>query len=351
MQLSARVLVLVLFTACLPTLPGEDAGTDASRPLPPPAIDLSVGATHACARMADSTVRCWGSYTNAELTPLTRDDLPAVVSGLTGARNVTLGEDFGCAYFGPGTRCWGVGAQGQLGNGDTMNSNTPVPVTGEAVADAVAGGRHACARIDGGVITCWGDNSQGQLGAGSGMAQSPTPLQIANLNGSQVDLGVAHGCARLVSGSVFCWGANQEGQLGDGTNSQQNTPVRVLGLDALAVSAGRFSCALATDRSVWCWGLGSSTPSAWLFPDGGWREISVGTQLCARAADGTIRCLDRADAGVDVPVPNAVQLGSGDRYSCARTDGGTVWCWGRNDLGQLGDGTRTSSTPPVKVGF
>jgi alpha-tubulin suppressor-like RCC1 family protein len=104
---------------------------------------------------------------------------------------------------------------------------------------------------------------------------------------------------------------------------------------------------LRDDRGVSCWGDGETAPVERLPADGGWAEIAVGgVHACARVGD-TVQCLD---AGMQT-VPGAVQLAAGDRFTCARTDGGTVYCWGKNDVGQLGDGKTADSEVPVKVGF
>lgn len=354
MQLK-RVALVVMLSAC-PTLPGiEDAGVDAGRPIPPPALDVVAGATHACSRMADGTVRCWGCYCSGGLLgTLTPDGLPVEIAGVRDATQLALGTDLSCALLAGGVvRCWGRGGAGQLGNGATEDSNTAVEVAGlpAAALEISAGDRHVCARLSDGTVSCWGDNRQRQLGDMSMADQKSTPTTLGNLGATQLDLGKTHACARRASGTVVCWGDNSAGQLGDGTMFTPGSPVPVLapGLSGSRVSAGRGSCLLRDDRGISCWGDGVSTPVEAFAADGGWLEVAAGgAHVCARGASGAIDCLDAGS----VSVPNAVALSAGERFTCAATDGGTVYCWGKNDVGQLGDGRQGTDSPtPVKVGF
>jgi len=356
----SRIAALFLLTAC-PTLPGiedagSDAGADAGRPPAPAAIDVAAGSTHACARMADGTVRCWGCYCSGGLLQaLTADALPVTIPGVRDAKQLALGLDTTCALLADGkVKCWGRGGAGQLGNGATADSDDPVEVAGltAEVLEISAGDRHACARLGDGTTWCWGDNRERQLGDGTLDAQKESPSSLGVIGATQLELGKTHSCARRASGTVLCWGENAQGQLGDGTMMARNapTPVQFGMLSGRQVAAGRASCLLRDDRGVSCWGDGDVLPVERFSADGGWAEVALGgVQACARRTD-TVDCLD---AGT-VSVPGAVQLAAGERFTCARTDGGAVWCWGKNDVGQLGDGRQgagADSDVPVKVGF
>ncbi|MBL8956678.1 MAG: hypothetical protein JNK82_38245 [Myxococcaceae bacterium] len=355
-----RVVALLLLTAC-PTLPGiedagSDAGFDAGRPPGPPAIDVATGATHACARMVDGTVRCWGCYCSGGLLQtLTPDSLPVTIAGVRDTKQLALGLDLTCALMQNDTvKCWGRGGAGQLGNGATDDSDTAVDVANlTGVLEIAAGDRHVCARKNDGTVWCWGDNRERQLGDGTVVAQQLEPASLGGPFGaSQLDLGKTHSCAQRASGQPVCWGDNAQGQVGDGTMMSRNTPTPVMlpGVSGSRVTAGALSCLLRDERGVSCWGGGAATPVERFSSDGGWVEVAAGgATVCARAGS-TVSCLD---AGT-VEVPNAVQLAAGDRYTCARTDGGQVFCWGKNDVGQLGDGRQgagADSDVPVKVGF
>jgi alpha-tubulin suppressor-like RCC1 family protein len=339
-----RVLLALLLSAC-PTLPGiEDAGSDAGRPPAGPIVDLAAGSSHACATTDDGGVWCWGS--------LSGSGRPVPIAGIASPKQLALGLGSSCALLRDRTvKCWGAGDAGQLGNGATDDQDAPVAVSGLSdVLEIAAGDRHVCARKSDDSVWCWGDNRQGQLGDMSIDAQKTTPSSVGTFGATQLDLGSQHSCALRASGTVVCWGDNSYGQLGDGTLMQRNGPTPVLGvLSGSRVAAGGVaSCLLRDDRGVSCWGRGATVPDE-LFPaDAGIVELGLGgSQVCGRAKDAVL-C---GDAGV-VSVPNAVQLAAGGAFTCARTDGGAVWCWGKNDVGQLGNGMQGSaSAAPVRVEF
>lgn len=143
-----------------------------------------------------------------------------------------------------------------------------------------------------------------------------------------VAAGYSHGCAVLSDGRVRCWGQNWAGQLGDGTRTNNGTPTPVRDVDgAVTVGAGRaHSCALLRDGRVRCWGQN----------DHG--QLGVGTR---RSGVGP--------TAVDARLTGVAQLGVGWDHSCAVTTRGQVHCWGKNNLGQLGDGSRQPRDAPTLV--
>ena len=154
-----------------------------------------------------------------------------------------------------------------------------------------------------------------------------------------LDGGQAHACLARAEGSVWCWGLNDRGQLGDTTTTNRTSPVQVTGpggtgtlTGAVDVAAGPVhSCALRSDTTVWCWGLndkgqlGDTTTTNRTSP----------VQVTEPGGTGTLTGVDSITAGA--------------KFTCATKTDGTVWCWGENGNGQLGDGTTTDSSSPTRV--
>lgn len=143
---------------------------------------------------------------------------------------ITAGKYHTCALLEDETvRCWGYNAYGQLGDGSTTDSTTPVPVSGlSGAAQIAAGTNHTCALLEDGTARCWGQNNNGQLGDGSTVHRT-TPVAVIGLSGAtQVAAGINHTCAVLEDGTVLCWGGNHNGQLGDGTKINRYSPTPVV---------------------------------------------------------------------------------------------------------------------------
>ena len=244
-------------------------------------------------------------------------------------------------------------------------------------------------RLPDGTVQCWGLNNFGQLGNGDGnLADSSVPVAVRGLTtATRVVTGDSHTCALLGDGTVQCWGVGDSGQRGDGTfNNISTVPVAVVGLgNAVAVAArGYHSCALLGDGTVWCWGrnvdgqlgngtrasvdcspgsCGSSTPVQVGGITGAAAVIAGGYHTCALFVDGTAQCWGRNDDGqlgdgTFTTSSTAVRVGGltgaaavtgGFYHTCALLGDGTVQCWGRNAEGQLGDGSSIGTRAPTRV--
>src|SRR5213592_947606 len=223
--------------------------------------------------------------------------------------------------------------------------------SGTVVPTAVAaGGLHTCMRLPDGTVQCWGRNNFGQLGNGDGsLTSSSVPVAVRGLTtATRVVTGDAHTCALLGDGTVQCWGVGDSGQRGDGTfNNISTVPVAVVGItgaghltNAVAVAArGYHSCALLGDGTVWCCGRN--------------QDGQLGNGIPLPAPPGT-QCPSSWCSSTPVRasgITGAAAVIAGGYHTCAvLMPDRTVQCWGRNDDGQLGDGTRTSSSTPVPVG-
>jgi alpha-tubulin suppressor-like RCC1 family protein/subtilisin family serine protease len=226
---------------------------------------------------------------------------------------------------------WGANSYGQVGDGTNAEQHSPVAVAiSAAVTGMVQGATHTLARRSDGSVWSWGDNSKGTLGIGSWVGRS-TPGKVSTVSGLtsavSVSAGMYHSLAVKSDGSVYVWGDNDYGQLGTGGNLYSPSPTR-LGLSSFsAVAAGLyFSLALRSDGTVWGWG-----------DNGG--QLGDGTTV-------------RRYSPVQVTGLNGITItaiAAGNSHSLGLSSDGTVWAWGNNSSGQLGDGTTTMRSVPVQV--
>jgi len=224
---------------------------------------------------------------------------------------------------------WGEGGSGQLGNGALNDRSIPFPVTGMSAATAVAaGGAHSLALRADGTVWAWGYNLSGQIGdgtSGPGMNRS-NPVQVSALSSvTAIAAGNEHSFALGADGRVWAWGYNIWGQLGDGTSNARSTPVLVSGLTGVkAIAAGgRQGFAVMADGTVRTWGYN---------PYG-------------QLGDGSLN--QRSTPVTVMGVTDVLAIAASSDHTLALTAAGTVWAWGANNVGQLGDGTTTPLSPPI----
>jgi RHS repeat-associated protein len=359
------------------------------------AVDLAVGANHACAALANGTVQCWGLNANRQLgNGLTSNSgSPVTASGVSGAVRVATGDLHSCAATLAGAvYCWGnngVGGQNPLGIGPSLNGATPTLVASLSGVTAIsASGQATCAVVAGGAVRCWGFSAQGQVGAGTTLPVYSTPTAVAGLSGVRILGGGADfmcalegagicTSAECQGGRFFCWGNDQSGALAKGTSTATGTPRTSSPppgtLSALS-SGDLASCAISSGQ-IYCWGsndagqLGDGTDQQRRLPTliaGYTNAISVaagGKHGCAALANGSAICWGSNNGGqlgngtttpslVPVPVSGlggASKVYAGLGASCALLTDGTMRCWGNNSRGALGNGTTTDSSVPVAV--
>ena len=276
---------------------------------------------------------------------------------------------------------WGDKSYGQLGDGTNTDRNTPVRVGIDSDwAMVSAGDSYTIALKTNGSLWAWGNNSYGQLGNDT-KTNSNTPVQIGTeTDWVKISAGGNHTIALKMDGSIWAWGHNWAGQLGLGSNDEHfPTPLRVgIDTDWTAISAGyKHTLALKTDGSLWAWGnndlgllgVGMNTSSSDIpirvGTDTDWATISAGiNHTAALKTDGSIWTWGYNDSGElgdgtytlrEIPSrvgkdTNWAMVSAGDSYTIALKTNGSLWAWGGNDNGQLGYGTNTGCNTPTIVG-
>ncbi len=194
-----------------------------------------------------------------------------------------------------------------------------------------AGTWHTCASLSDGTLRCWGSNASLQLGSGeTPQAIHVGPQRVSDLSSpSAVGLGGRHSCAitansPMADGPVWCWGSNRFGELGSDDHVYQHVPQPV-GIDAMRVVAGQSTCAITAAGKVFCWGV----------------------LLNGQPFDEYTAAHSATPLQVEVP-GRVTAIGIGSRHGCASSDEG-VFCWGRNVIGQLGNGSVDNSVTAVEV--
>jgi alpha-tubulin suppressor-like RCC1 family protein len=346
---------------------------------------------HTCAIDDAARLWCWGANSQGQLGLGDRDlrDVPSEVPLGGVARDVSTGALHTCAVRGDGTLwCWGESANSRLGP-NFMNVDQLSPVEacprldpGNDWASVEVGGEHSCGfRASG--LSCWGQNTDGQLGINATYSSSDD-CEIVSGDWARASAGHRHTCAlRRTDDQLFCWGEHTLGRLSEGAprlTADQIAPFNATGGFRFSDLALGFAhaCAVAEDGLMRCWGdnlEGRVGAETWRDPP---YQIEVGTETdWTRAAagarhscgirtidGGTVWCWGYADDGqlgiagaTTTHIPQQVEdtgytdLSAGNQHTCALRNDGTVWCWGRNAFGQLGTSDRTDTTTPVRTCF
>ncbi|MEU8539613.1 Ig-like domain repeat protein [Streptomyces sp. NPDC048717] len=322
-------------------------GTTNTRYLPgnvtlPEGVELTALAASGYFSMAltsDGRVLAWGENGFGQLGDgTTTDHLTPVYADIPAGTTITAidtGQYFSLALTSDGrVLAWGLNAVGQLGDGTSANSSTPVEVLipdGVQITDISAGSGTGVALTSDGRVLGWGDGVNGEMGNGT-TGYNRTPVYASLPPGTEatdVSAGQAHVLALTSDGHALAWGYNSSGELGDGTTTQRYTPVPVdlpagVRLTAVEVSS-YYSLALTADGRVLAWGANNF----------------------AQLGDGTTT---RRSTPVYTALPAGVRitaLSAGVYTELALTANGRVYAWGYNNWGQVGDGTSIQRSTPV----
>jgi alpha-tubulin suppressor-like RCC1 family protein len=296
----------------------------------------SAGTAHTAAVKTDGTLWTWGCNGSGQLgdgTATTRSSPGTVAGGGTTWCAASAGYRHTAAVKTDGTLwTWGCNGYGRLGDGTATNRSSPVTVAGGGTTwcAASAGTAHTVAVKTDGTLWTWGCNGSGRLGDGTATNRSsPGTVAGGGTNWCSVTAGQLSSIAVKTDGTLWTWGNNGQGRLGDGTTTNRSSPGTVAGGGTTwcAASAGNeHTAAVKTDGTLWTWGcngsgrLGDGTTTSRSSP------VTV-------AGGGTTWCAASA----------------GNEHTAAVKTDGTLWTWGSNSFGGLGDGTATNRSSPGTV--
>jgi alpha-tubulin suppressor-like RCC1 family protein len=222
---------------------------------------------------------------------------------------------------------------GQLGDGSAGSSNSPVAVSGLTGVTQIDGGReHVVALKSDGSVWAWGHNQYGEVGDGT-KTNRQSPVQVSGLGAGSgvtaVETGHYSTMALKSNGTVWDWGWNKYGVLGNGKTTNSSVPVQVSGLTGVtAIAGGRdMELALKSDGTVWAWG------------DNEFGNLGIGTTTGTHTTPVQVHNL-----------ANVVAIAGGRDHALAVESDGSVWAWGWNQYGQVGNGTKNNNVAtPVRV--
>ena len=247
--------------------------------------------------------------------------------------------------------CWGEGVNGALGNGSISNKYTPVEIdmsgvlAGKTIKQISVGDWNTCAIASDDRVYCWGYGiSFGDLGNGT-FSQSNVPVAVSTsgvLAGKtikQITASDFHTCAIASDGEAYCWGGNTDGQLGNNSTNQSNVPVTVLPpqgaipllggqFKQISAEGGNRTCAIAYGDRAYCWGEG--------------RYGGLGNNSTTNSRRPVAVSMSGVLAGKTIK-----QISSGAYRTCVIASDNQIYCWGRNNHGQFGDGNTVDSLVPT----
>ena len=301
------------------------------------AKSVSAGGSHTLIAVHDGSIYAWGSNGSGQIgdNSTTLRLSPVRLTTISTVTRVAAGGSHSLALRTNQTvAAWGSNVQGQVGDGTAFQQrNSPVNLASlSGIVAIAAGDQFSVALKDNNRIYTWGDNTYGQIGDGSTVPKRTTPVLLTNpTNVVAIAAGQTHVLALEGSGTLRAWGRNFQGQLGNGSTIQSNTPVTVTGLPGVPVSSiaagGLHSMALLNNGTVWTWG------------DNSHGQLGYSTGGNSQNTPALVPGLT-----------SVIAIGAGASHSLAIQSDGSVWAWGYNYFGQVGDGTQgVDRAVPVRI--
>jgi len=362
-------------------------------------VAISIGGNSTAAIKTDGTLWIWGQGTNGQLgdnTAITKSTPVTTFAGGTNWKQVANGTSHSAAVKTDGTLwTWGVNTNGQLGDNTTTTRSTPVTtfLGGTNWKQVACGQNHTAAIKTDGTLWTWGQGSSGQLGDNIGIARTtPVTTIVGGSNWKQVSCGSNHTAAIKTDGTLWTWGLGANGQLGRNSDAAaRRTPITTFagGTNWADTATGapeelytfggyNYTVAIKTDGTLWAWGQGTSgqlgdnaaitrsTPVTTFLGGTNWKQVgaSGGSHVAAIKTDGTLwtwgansngQLGDNTAIARSTPVQTFLggtdwkQVATGGNSTAAVKTDGTLWTWGQGTNGQLGDNTVISKSTPVQT--
>jgi len=295
--------------------------------------NATLGYSHSMAIKTDGTLWGWGWNIFGQLG---NEESTSTLKNFDGATNwskVSAGLDYTMAIKTDGTLWgWGTNTIGRLGVNSTTTLSSPVQVSGGGNWKTVSANRSTTMAIKTtGTMWAWGEGATFRMGTGLQTDRS-SPVQVGvDTDWDIVSIGIDFGHAIKTTGTLWSWGNNGSGQLGDGTRTTRSLPTQI-GTDTNWKDVHQgflFTLAVKTDGTLWSWGSDSDQ----------YGVLGDNAVFTSYSSPNQIGALTDWDS-----------IGVGDWHSCAIKTDGTLWCWGGNISGQLGDNTVTNRSSPVQIG-
>ncbi|MFM2091219.1 MAG: hypothetical protein RLZZ127_1708, partial [Planctomycetota bacterium] len=352
-------------------------------------IGVAAGYYHSAALKADGTVMVWGYNANGQLGvgDTTDRHSPTALGGIANIVQIAGGGNHTLALNRPGGRlfAWGSNWAGQVGNGSNTDALTPFSIIGSGVRSVAGGGNHSLAVMNDGTMRAWGDDSQGQLGDDAPLVSKNVPVVVSGITDAfQAAAGWQHSMVMRASGQVWTWGDDAYGQLGNGGTLTDLAVPTNTNYVAIRITAGYQHSLIWWHSGTWAAGdntYGQMLADPSVVPNRpSFQNISsltmrpaahvggIGLHTVMMRANGElvgwgyngygglgigntnaiITSPSAALAGWSLDHPIAVD--AGNRHSVMLKADGTVWTWGADDNGQLGnDLSLANQTTPVQV--